>query len=50
VHNHAVECDIWSNELGCFDGPYRGENDLILLVGDSSTHSYAGWKGKKYVS
>ena len=46
VDNHAVEYDIWSNELGCFDEPYRGENDLILLVGDSFTHSYAPFQDK----
>ncbi len=46
VDNHAVEYDIWSNELGCFDEPYRGENDLILLVGDSFTHSYAPFEAK----
>jgi len=46
VDNHAVEYDIWSNELGCFDEPYRGENDLILLVGDSFTHGYAPFQDK----
>lgn len=29
--------DIWSNDLGCFDLPYKGEKDFILLVGDSFT-------------
>lgn len=42
----AVEYDIWSNELGCFDEPYRGEADLILLVGDSFTHRYAPFEDK----
>jgi hypothetical protein len=46
VDNHAVEYDIWSNELGCFDEPYRGEKDVILLVGDSFTHSYAPFEDK----
>lgn len=46
VDNHAVEYDVWSNELGCFDEPYGGENDLILLVGDSFTHSYAPFQDK----
>ena len=41
VDNGSVEYDIWSNELGCFDEPYRGEEDVILLVGDSFTHCYA---------
>lgn len=26
---------IWTNELGCFDKPYKGEKDYILLAGDS---------------
>ena len=41
-----VQYDIWSNELGCFDAPYRGEPDVILLVGDSFTHSYAPFEAK----
>ena len=28
---------VWSNELGCFDKPYTGEKDYILLAGDSFT-------------
>ena len=46
VDYNSVEYDIWSNELGCFDEPYRGEPDLILLVGDSFTHSYAPFEDK----
>jgi hypothetical protein len=42
----SVDYDIWSNELGCFDEPYRGEPDFILLVGDSFTHMYAPFKDK----
>ena len=42
----SVDYDIWSNELGCFDVPYRGEPDFILLVGDSFTHMYAPFKDK----
>lgn len=36
------ECalDIWGNELGCFDHPYRGEDPFILLVGDSFSWGY----------
>lgn len=26
---------VWSNALGCFDEPYKGERDYILLLGDS---------------
>jgi hypothetical protein len=38
--------EIWSNELGCFDSPYGGENDYILLVGDSFTHMFAPFHDK----
>jgi len=44
--DNRVEFDIWSNELGCFDQPYRGEKDYILLLGDSFTHSYAPFPDK----
>jgi hypothetical protein len=37
--DNRVEFNIWSNELGCFDRPYHGEKDYILLVGDSFTHA-----------
>ncbi|MCX5892514.1 MAG: SGNH/GDSL hydrolase family protein [Deltaproteobacteria bacterium] len=46
VDNGSVQYDIWSNELGCFDEPYRGEKDVILLVGDSFTHSFAPFEAK----
>jgi hypothetical protein len=46
VDNHSVEYDIWSNELGCFDAPYRGEDDFILLLGDSFAHGYAPFEDK----
>jgi hypothetical protein len=39
--NNAFEYDIWSNELACFDEPYHGEQDYVLLVGDSFTHQFA---------
>ncbi len=42
--NNAFEYDIWSNELACFDEPYRGEQDYVLLVGDSFTHQFAPFK------
>lgn len=34
------DLDIWGNELGCFDRPYRGEDPFILLVGDSFSWGY----------
>jgi hypothetical protein len=46
VDHGAVQYDIWSNELGCYDRPYNGEKDLVLLVGDSFTHSYAPFENK----
>lgn len=36
---------IWSNELGCFDDPYHGE-DYILLAGDSFAHCFAPHENK----
>ena len=44
--DNRIEYRIWSNELGCFDEPYRGEKDFILLVGDSFTHSFAPFPDK----
>jgi hypothetical protein len=44
--DNRVEYRIWSNELGCFDEPYHGEKQFILLVGDSFTHSYAPFQDK----
>jgi hypothetical protein len=44
--DNRVEFEVWSNELGCFDEPYRGEPDYFLLVGDSFTHSYAPFPDK----
>jgi hypothetical protein len=44
--DNRVEFEVWSNELGCFDRPYRGESDYLLLVGDSFTHSYAPFPDK----
>ena len=38
--------DVWSNELGCFDTPYEGEQDSILLLGDSFTHMFAPFEHK----
>lgn len=38
---------IWSNELGCFDNPYEGKEDFIILVGDSFTWGYTDFE-KKY--
>ncbi len=39
--DNRVEYRIWSNELGCFDAPYHGEEQIILLVGGSFTHCFA---------
>jgi hypothetical protein len=44
--DQRIEYRIWSNELGCFDEPYHGEKDYILLMGDSFTHSYAPFPDK----
>lgn len=39
--DNKIYFPIWSNELGCFDDPYRGEKDYILLLGDSFVHGHA---------
>ncbi|MDW8088107.1 MAG: hypothetical protein RMJ45_09025, partial [Candidatus Calescibacterium sp.] len=42
-YSHRVEgtkLSVWSNEIGCYDYPYRGEKDFMILVGDSFTW---GW-------
>ena len=36
----------WSNELGCFDNPYQGEKDYVLLLGDSFAHMFAPYEDK----
>lgn len=42
----GIKYDIWSNELGCFDTPYGGEKDFLLLVGDSFTFAFAPFQDK----
>lgn len=37
---------VWSNELGCFDEPYKGEKDYIILTGDSFAWGYAPFEDK----
>lgn len=37
---------VWSNNIGCFDYPYKGEKDYILLAGDSFTWGYAPFEYK----
>jgi hypothetical protein len=44
--DNRIEYHIWSNELGCFDDPYHGEKQFILLVGDSFAHSFAPFQDK----
>jgi len=31
---------VWSNELGCFDAPFGGDERFILLLGDSTSWGY----------
>lgn len=38
--------EIWSNGLGCFDSPYQGEKDYVLLVGDSFTWGFTPYEYK----
>ena len=37
---------VWSNELGCFDNPYKGEKNYILLTGDSWLWGFAPFESK----
>lgn len=37
---------VWSNELGCFDKPYKCEKNYILLVGDSFTWGHTPFENK----
>jgi len=37
---------IWTNELGCFDIPYNGEKNYILLVGDSFIWGFSAFEHK----
>jgi len=45
-HEGKYYINIWSNELGCFDKPYKQEKDYILLVGDSFTHQFSSFENK----
>jgi hypothetical protein len=44
--DEEVYFPIWSNEFGCFDDPYKGEKDYILLAGDSFVHGHAPFADK----
>lgn len=37
---------VWSNDLGCFDDPYRGERPYIYLTGDSFVWGFAPFEAK----
>ncbi len=37
---------IWTNELSCFDRPYEGEKDYIVLAGDSFAWGYVSFDEK----
>ncbi len=37
---------IWSNDLGCFDTPYKNETPYIYLAGDSFTWGFAPFEDK----
>ena len=41
-----ITFDAWSNNIGCFDTPYNGENVSVLLVGDSFTWGVAPFEQK----
>ncbi|MBF0554866.1 MAG: hypothetical protein HQK96_09985 [Nitrospirae bacterium] len=35
---------VWSNELGCYDEPYKGETQYTLIVGDSFTWGFTPYE------
>jgi len=37
---------LFTNNLGCYDRPYNGEENVILLVGDSFTFGHADFPNK----
>lgn len=41
-----IDFKLWGNELGCYDRPYEGETDPVLLVGDSFAHQYGPYEHK----
>jgi len=44
--DEEVYFPVWSNALGCFDEPYKGERDYILLLGDSFVFGHAPFTDK----
>ena len=44
--DEKVYFPVWSNALGCFDEPYKGEKNYILLLGDSFVHGHAPFADK----
>jgi hypothetical protein len=41
-----IPYDVWSNNIGCFDNPYNGEEVAALLVGDSFAWGFAPFEDK----
>jgi hypothetical protein len=42
----GIAYKVWSNNIGCYDTPYEGEENSILLLGDSFTWGYAPFEHK----
>jgi len=38
--------DVWSNNLGCYDGDFFGEKPYVFLTGDSFTWGYTRFNAK----
>lgn len=43
---YGAAYETWSNELGCFDEPYKGGGRPVLLLGDSFTWGFAPYEDK----
>lgn len=41
-----TQLTFWSNEFGCWDKPYKDEQNYILLVGDSFTWAFVQYEHK----
>lgn len=44
IDHTTTDMEIWTNELGCFDKPYKGEKKPVLFVGDSFTWGYTSFE------
>ncbi|MBI4665120.1 MAG: hypothetical protein HY751_01785 [Nitrospinae bacterium] len=46
IETWDLKYEVWSNGLGCFDLPFNGGEDYILLLGDSQAQWYSPLEDK----